>query len=324
MTAARRGAIEAWGDAMVEAATDPRSSKHAPRLPEALRGRLADVYGADRAARVARRFEDPAFLRAQLHTLVAAHLPEARLAGASILDFGCGTGASLLHLAQMFPEARYVGVELEADYVDVAREVFAAFDLHGVEAHVSPSPDALPEGLGPFDVIVCNAVVEHLLPEERAALLPMLWRALKPGGVLLLTETPWRWFPKELHTTGLWGINWLPDWLAGPYARAASRRPGIAQADWPSLLRRGIRGTTVGEIVGILASVGEGTPVVLPPTRLGHADHVDLWLGRSGGKGRTPRKAAAAQVARWATPLFGEPMVPTLTLGVEKADPRTP
>jgi SAM-dependent methyltransferase len=297
------------------------SSTHGPVLTDALRARLVDVYGPDRAARVARRFEDPAFLRAQLHTLVAAHLPPDRLDGASVLDFGCGTGASLLHLAQMFPSARYVGVELQADYVAVAEAVFAHFGLRHVQALVSPRPDALPEGIGPFDVIVCNAVVEHLLPGERASLLPMLWRALRPGGVLLLTETPWRWFPKELHTTGLWGINWMPAALAGPYARAMSRRPGIREADWAELLRRGIRGTTVAEITSLLRASGDGEPRVLAPTGLGHRDHVDLWLGRTGGKGRTPRKAIAARVARLATPVFGEPMVPTLTLGLEKLAP---
>jgi hypothetical protein len=37
--------------------------------------------------------------------------------GKSILDFGCGSGASAVILARMFPESRIVGVDIEAKFI---------------------------------------------------------------------------------------------------------------------------------------------------------------------------------------------------------------
>ena len=65
-----------------------------------------------------------------------------------------------------------------------------------------------------FDVIQLNAVFEHLVPQERKKLMPDLWQRLRLGGYLVLTETPWRWFPIETHTTGLPFVNYMPDRLA--------------------------------------------------------------------------------------------------------------
>src|SRR5450631_3033526 len=62
--------------------------------------------------------------------------------------------------------------------------------------------EELPAALGRFDVIVFSAVFEHLLARERAVVIPQVWSVLAPGGVLLVGETPHRWTPVELHTTG--------------------------------------------------------------------------------------------------------------------------
>ena len=72
---------------------------------------------------------------------------------------------------------------------------------------------------GSFDLINLNAVFEHLLPAERRSLLPELWRRLANNGRLVLTETPWRWFPIETHTTSRPLMNYLPDRLALAVAR---------------------------------------------------------------------------------------------------------
>ena len=84
---------------------------------------------------------------------------------------------------------------------------------------LSPSGSELPPDIGSFDYVILSAVWEHLLPAERPVITRLLWNALRPGGALLINQTPDRWSPFEHHTTGLWGINYLPDRLACYVAR---------------------------------------------------------------------------------------------------------
>jgi hypothetical protein len=58
-----------------------------------------------------------------------------------------------------------------------------------------------------------------------------MWSALRPHGLLFITETPHRYWPTEGHTTGLPFINYVPDALAGAAARHLSGR-GFEDASW--------------------------------------------------------------------------------------------
>jgi hypothetical protein len=123
--------------------------------------------------------------------------------------------------------------------------------------------------------VIFSAVFEHLLPDERPMLLQKIWQTVKPGGILFLNQTPYRYSPVDTHTTGLPLINYLPDSLALWAARRFSNqvRP---HEDWNTLLRRGIRGGTVPEVLAILSKSGK--PVLLRPAkRVG--DRIDLWYG---------------------------------------------
>src|SRR5438309_10530624 len=51
--------------------------------------------------------------------------------GARVLDVGCGTGEIVARLAQRFPRASLVGVDLEQSHLERARERCAAFGSRG-------------------------------------------------------------------------------------------------------------------------------------------------------------------------------------------------
>lgn len=76
----------------------------------------------------------------------------------------------------------------------------------------SPDPNSLATGIGSIDFVMFCAVYEHLLPAERSRLMPLIWSHVNNPGVIFLTATPFRWFPYEHHTTGLWFINYLSAW----------------------------------------------------------------------------------------------------------------
>jgi len=222
------------------------------------------------------RDEDPAYVQACLQADLFCYVPPDRFARRRLLDFGCGAGASSLILARLLPHAAITGIDLDDRFLDLARARAAHYGCRHLQFLRSPSPDCLPDGLGVFDFIVLSAVYEHLLPEERRRLLPALWSALTPGGVLFLNQTPWRWFPFEGHTSRLPLINYLPDRLALACARLGSRRVRPDET-WTQLLRRGIRGGSVREVLRLLRTVGDPAPVLLQPAQPGMHDRIDVW-----------------------------------------------
>ncbi len=223
------------------------------------------------------REESPGYVQRSLHFDLLSYVDLKQFSGKRILDFGCGSGASTMILGRMFPDSKIVGIELEEKLLSIARSRAEHYEMeNNVELLQSPDGNSLPADIGEFDFIILSAVYEHLLPSERKKLLPLLWSHLKEGGILFLNQTPYRWFPVELHTTsGLPLINFLPDSLALIYAQRFSKR-NLQGVDWNTLLRKGIRGASVGEIFKILKE-NKASPVLLQPDKEGSRDRVDLW-----------------------------------------------
>lgn len=223
------------------------------------------------------RDESPSYVQRFLQRDLLAYLSREWFVSKRILDFGCGAGASTVCLARMFPHARIVGVELDPVLLNLAERRMRYYGYSNMSLLRSPSSTQLPSDLPPFDLVILSAVYEHLLPHERTVLLPLLWRLVKPGGILFLNQTPHRWFPIETHTTGLPFINYLPDRLALAAARAFSVRIRSDES-WENLLRCGIRGATEQELMSVLIKGGRGKPVLLEPTGEDVHDRIDLWF----------------------------------------------
>jgi SAM-dependent methyltransferase len=98
-----------------------------------------------------------------------------------VLDLGCGRGEALEVLR---------GREIPARGVDLSASMVAECQRKGLTAEVGDLLDYL-AGVaeGRFGGIVSFHVIEHLPPEVLDRLARLAWRALRPGGVLIL-ETP--------------------------------------------------------------------------------------------------------------------------------------
>jgi SAM-dependent methyltransferase len=223
------------------------------------------------------RYDDPDYVSKILRQQLFAYFDAAEFRGKRILDFGCGTGASTVLMGAMLPETEIVGVELDARRIELARRVLAVRKLSNVRFLTSPNPESLPPGIGSFDFVMLSAVYEHLLPEERRRVMPLIWSSLNDGGVLFINQTPHRYFPYEHHSTGLWMINYFPDRLSLFLARRFSRRnPAINKSrDWATHLRGGIRGGTEAEIIRNLRRAGVGRPTIIQPKG---QDRAAYWL----------------------------------------------
>jgi predicted O-methyltransferase YrrM len=247
--------------------------------PDSLVREILDVMGPAWLIDELLRDESPNYVQRALHYGLLSFVSRNEFAGKRLLDFGCGKGASTSILARMLPETQLVGIELESTFLRIARSRARHYGFDDrVEFHPSPDPSSLPESIGTFDFISFSAVVEHLLPGERAPLLNLVWSALRPGGVLFINQSPNRFGLVEFHTTaGLPFLNYLPDSLAELYARRMSRRSDLAHLSWEELLRAGIRGTSKGEIDRLLRSGGNDDFEFLSPGYEGIRDTVDLW-----------------------------------------------
>ncbi len=281
---------------------------------------ILDVKGPSHLCDEILRDESPDYVRAILELGTLSYLPAEWFAGKRLLDFGCGSGASTSILARLFPESEIVGIDMEEDLLGIARARADYYDSKSLSFLTSPDPEALPEGIGMFDVVFFNALYEHLLPRERELLLPMLWRTLSPGGVLIVTETPNRTFPIERHTTGLPLLNYLPKEMVLPIARRFSDRVG-ANESWESLLRRGIRGGRAGKILSQLRGAG-GRPELLAPRERGCTDRIDLWLQLSlrmaGASAPSSKKRLMVRGLKLLKALSSVELLPELSLAIRK------
>lgn len=262
------------------------------------------------------RDEDPSYVLKHLETEMRAYFRLEDFAGKRILDFGCGSGASSMLLARLFPQSEIVGIELHPELLKVARGRLAHYKFENVSLLESPSGTDLPYGIGCFDLIVMSAVYEHLLPDERVVLMPKIWNLLNDDGILFIDQTPHRYFPLELHTTSLPLINYLPDRLTLKAARKFSRR--VSENDsWEFLLRAGIRGATVSEIKKRLRN-GESEAILLSPTMTGLHDRVDLWFQTTNPENLKPLKVSARVALKLVNAVTGLAFVPELTLAFRK------
>jgi predicted O-methyltransferase YrrM len=260
-----------------------------------------------------RRDEDPDYVRHFLAESMLSYVAPESMSG-RVLEIGSGGGASSLNLRRMLPDVEIVGVELLADHVELARARAAFYGADNVEFIHNPDGSRLPDGLGEFDFVLLSAVYEHLLPPERRTLMPLVWSHLKPGGILFINQLPHRFSPLETHTTGLPLINYLPDRVAHRAALRFSSWVGPRRS-WESLLRDGIRGGTVREILGDL---GSEDAEVLEPALRGKHDRIDLWFDLSAGARWPVAKRLARRVMKGLKRTTGVTFVPELSLAIRK------
>ena len=152
-------------------------------------------------------------------TLRASLAPHADLfRDADVLDFGASYALSMCALHELGARS-VVGVEPEQWRVDEGLETLARLG-HPPTLYCVEDTRHLPFADASFDVVLANAVFEHI-PQPRDAYLREVWRVLRPGGHLIINETPNKYFPIDKHTTKLWFNHWLPSHVA---KRRAYRR----------------------------------------------------------------------------------------------------
>ncbi len=119
--------------------------------------------------------------------------------GATVLDVGCGTGASALPAAERVgPSGRVIGIDLAEELLRRARTKAVMRGLDNVEFHAGDM-ERLGYPDGHFDAVVCVFALFFAPDMERQ--LAELWRMVRPGGQLAVTT----WGPRMFEpATSRW------------------------------------------------------------------------------------------------------------------------
>lgn len=102
----------------------------------------------------------------------------------SFLEIGCGTGFVISAVSKQFPDAILLGSEYLEEGLVYARQRLPLAEFKQMDAR-QVSYDSAFDAIGIFDVL------EHI--EEDGLVLEQIFKALKPGGVAVITVPQHRW-----------------------------------------------------------------------------------------------------------------------------------
>lgn len=138
-------------------------------------------------------------------TLLIAAFPNfvELIRGKDVLDFGCGQGYQAVAMC-LEGARRVVGTDVRRSVLEHGSALASA--AH-VERRVTFAERIAPEDDGRFDFVVSLNSMEHFT-DPRAAL-EMMVRALRPGGLLLLTFSPPWYAPYGSHMHFFTRVPWV-------------------------------------------------------------------------------------------------------------------
>jgi 2-polyprenyl-3-methyl-5-hydroxy-6-metoxy-1,4-benzoquinol methylase len=124
----------------------------------------------------------------ELHVLpLVPGLTQRLSEGIEMLDAGCGRGLVLLHLAGLYPNSRFTGIDLSEEATDYGRNLASERGLKNVKFIARDLSDfhetAIPES---FDFVTTfDAVHDQAYPLN---VLKGIYRTLKPDGIYLMQD----------------------------------------------------------------------------------------------------------------------------------------
>jgi len=132
------------------------------------------------------------------------------LKSATVLEVGSGTGASTLAFAPYVKEIYCYEIDEKATRAAKERMKFWELrNVHFEEQLFCPQARFVQDGRK-ADVVLFITVLEHMTYGELETALRTAYRALRPGGIIVVAETPNRLSVFDYHSSWMPFYQWLP------------------------------------------------------------------------------------------------------------------
>lgn len=105
-----------------------------------------------------------------------------------IIDLGCSTGTSLIHLSQQLPQRplELIGVDNSPSMLDRCQQKLDSLELHHPISTVCQSVQSFE--FSEASVVLMNYTLQFVPQEDRPQLLRRICNSIRPGGFLLISE----------------------------------------------------------------------------------------------------------------------------------------
>jgi ubiquinone/menaquinone biosynthesis C-methylase UbiE len=110
--------------------------------------------------------------------------------GIHVLDVGCGAGRLIFKLAESYPNCRFVGIDADANGINIARRESSRLGLRSRATfrHVRGEQVKFESE---FDLALMFEVFHEIPVVDRPSVLAGCCRALRPGGKLFIVDETW-------------------------------------------------------------------------------------------------------------------------------------
>jgi len=125
---------------------------------------------------------------------ILKQIPIEKTANATFLEIGCGTGRNLDQLANQFPSAQLIGIDVSRDMLEKAAKTLVQ-NQHRVQLLETAYPSELPTTP---QVILCSYALTMFNPGWEAAI-EQAWKDLPVGGYIAIVDfhdTPFKWMER--------------------------------------------------------------------------------------------------------------------------------
>jgi tRNA (cmo5U34)-methyltransferase len=104
---------------------------------------------------------------------------------ATVVDIGVGTGETANRILSLYPKAKVIGMDFNADMVSAATQRLAKFGERAKFITDDMRKAPLPQGV---DAVVSTLAIHHLEHEDKRDLFGRIFESLKPGGMVSVGE----------------------------------------------------------------------------------------------------------------------------------------
>lgn len=166
----------------------------------------------------------------------------------NILEFGCRDGSSFVSFLTL-DAGKIVGMDVDDKAVKLSGMIYSDLGFENIEYRLNNIGEPLPAVDEEFDIVSCNAVLEHINPSLREKYIKELQKKVKRDGYFIVSDTPNKLWLKDGHTTGIWFLNYLPFKLKCWLGSKTKRFNDVKPDDYDYWIEQGIEGVTYGSVL---------------------------------------------------------------------------